>query len=535
MTVVCLLGGILLSMRLYGQSSPAWISASTFGGNGSDIGQAVKVDQDGNRYVTGAFSATAYFPLHAASGPQRDARGSQTAGKALTSGGGTDVFLAKYDPSGKLRWLIQAGGAGDDEGFDIAFDAKRNVYVTGVFTDSATFGGTNGTGDTAVGIGQTIFLAKYKPSGELAWVQTGTTAYDSSNNGYGVAVHPFTGSVYVTGVSQGDTTFSSSDGTTRTVSGPGTWHMVLAKFDTDGNFRWGQSNQAEVNSVAHKVAVDAHNNAYAVGWMEGQTTFHSHDGHDVTVEGFSGPIQSYPDYPDDAYVVKYDDKGNVQWVNHIGGYKAIGTDIATSRDGHVSITGFIGNIANSQPEQAETIVTSGPGGSDINLGGGVFTDPYNKDVFVATYDETGVLLDAQRFGGAPDEGGSGIAYDRDGSLIVAGIFQGTIKFEGRTLTGKDPSSLFVAKFARDQRERSSEAQTDSGEWSGSATYGLSWATAADGPGIGGFENDPRIGLTAGGEVLVTGAYQPTAQFDRFELNSAGLGDGFLALLRAEPR
>jgi hypothetical protein len=35
--------------------------------------------------------------------------------------------------------------------------------------------------------------------------------------------------------------------------------------------------------------------------------------------------------------------------------------------------------------------------------------------------------------------------------------------------------------------------------------------------------------------LVTGAYQPTAQFDRFELNSAGLGDGFLALLRAEPR
>jgi hypothetical protein len=33
-------------------------------------------------------------------------------------------------------------------------------------------------------------------------------------------------------------------------------------------------------------------------------------------------------------------------------------------------------------------------------------------------------------------------------------------------------------------------------------------------------------------VLVTGAYQPAAQFDGFILNSAGLEDGFLALLRA---
>ncbi len=76
--------------------------------------------------------------------------------------------------------------------------------------------------------------------------------------------------------------------------------------------------------------------------MEGPTVFNSIDGNDLSVPGFSVPVQSYPDYPNDAFVVKYDENGNAQWVNHIGGYKAIATDIATSRYGRVSITGFIG-------------------------------------------------------------------------------------------------------------------------------------------------------------------------------------------------
>jgi len=293
--------------------------------------------------------------------------------------------------------------------------------------------------------------------------------------------------------------------------------MVLVKFDTAGNFQWGQSNAAAVNSVAHKVAVDTDNNVYATGWMEGETIFYSNDGLDSTVDAFSGPIQSYPDYPDDAFIVSYDANGNVRWANHIGGYKGIATDIATSRDGKVSITGFIGNIANSLPAQAETIATSQPGGKNVNLGGGTFTDPYNSDVFVATYSQAGVLLDARRFGGALDEGGSGIAYDRSGNLIVAGIFQDEITFEGRTLTGKDTFNLFVAKFSREPEQHGSAVK---------------WVEEADGPGVGGFENDPRIGLTARGDVLVTGSYEPAAQFGAFTLNSDGIEDGFLALLSA---
>ena len=41
--------------------------------------------------------------------------------------------------------------------------------------------------------------------------------------------------------------------------------MVLAKYDSRGNFQWGQTNAASINSVPHKVAVDAHDNAYEPG------------------------------------------------------------------------------------------------------------------------------------------------------------------------------------------------------------------------------------------------------------------------------
>ena len=48
-------------------------------------------------------------------------------------------------------WLVDAGGTGDDEGFDIAFDSAENAYVVGVFTDTATFHGATGPAITVSG------------------------------------------------------------------------------------------------------------------------------------------------------------------------------------------------------------------------------------------------------------------------------------------------------------------------------------------------------------------------------------------------
>ncbi|MGC1905147.1 MAG: SBBP repeat-containing protein [Candidatus Acidiferrum sp.] len=500
----------LTSGQVLAQSAPAWTQAVSFGGSGSDSGSAVKVDAHGNRYVTGGFSSKAKF-----------------GDRVLDSAGGTDIFLAKFGRSGELLWLLQAGGPGDDIGNDIAFDLGQNIYVAGSFTDSATFPSVHGSAKTVTGVGQTIFLAKYHPTGELAWVQTGTISLSSNNEAFGVAVEPVTGTVFITGRTLSDTTFSSSDGTEHTVPGPFAWHMYLVKYDINGNFQWGQSNEASLNCIPHKVAVDAHNNAYVTGWLEGTTTFHSNDGHDLTITGLSQPVQTFPDFPDDAFIVKYDAEGNAKWGNLIGGYKGIGTDIAVSRYGKISITGFIGNLGGGTPSQVETIATSQPGGTNINLGGGQLTNPYNKDAFLATYDSAGVLLDARRIGGMQDDGGSGIAYDHKDNLYVAGVFQGTINVEGQTLTGEKPFNLFVLKF----RGRSPEEQRKPA--ASAAAGGLAWVKKADGPGQDQFELNPRMDVTASGTVLVTGVYRDIAIFDAITLHSAGEEDIFLAELSAE--
>jgi len=256
--------------------------------------------------------------------------------------------------------------------------------------------------------------------------------------------------------------------------------------------------------------------------MEATTTFHSNDGHDQTVEGFSEPVQSGPDYPGDGFLVKYDENGNLKWVNHVGGYKAIPVDIASSRDGKISITGFIGNISGST-QQAQTIVTSQPGGRNISLGGGTLTRPFNKDAFFATYDENGVLLEARRFGGALDEGGTGIAYDRHGNLALAGLFKGTLQIGGQTFIGKTALNLFIAAFAQAQQVCTPTPNSSR----------LAWVHTAGGIYVPSYETGPRIGLTAYGDAVVTGEYQSTAQFgNSITLHTAGSTDGFMALLAA---
>jgi len=157
-------------------------------------------------------------------------------------------------------------------------------------------------------------------------------------------------------------------------------------------------------------------------------------------------VQTYPDYPSDAFIVSYDTNGNLRWANHIGGYKADGTDIAVSPGGNIVMASYIGNI-NGSTSQLTTIATSKPGGKSINLGSGILTSPYNTDLCLTLYDSKGVLKDAQRIGGSGQDGGGSIAFDRNSSLYVAAPYQGDFNVGAFTLNGKGPNNIMVLKFA----------------------------------------------------------------------------------------
>lgn len=97
-----------------------WVRAGQ--GPAVDYGLGVATDGQGNAFLTGEF--TADFKL---------------GGATLTSRGATDVYVAKFDANGSLRWLTQAGGEKGDNAYTLARDASGALFISGSFGGTAAF------------------------------------------------------------------------------------------------------------------------------------------------------------------------------------------------------------------------------------------------------------------------------------------------------------------------------------------------------------------------------------------------------------
>jgi hypothetical protein len=99
--------------------------ATSIGTSCDEYGYSVAADGLGNAYITGMFVC------------QPMTFGSYT----LTSLGGNDIFLAKYDGSGNVMWAKNAGGISEEAGFSVAVNASEEPFVTGWFlTPEINFG-----------------------------------------------------------------------------------------------------------------------------------------------------------------------------------------------------------------------------------------------------------------------------------------------------------------------------------------------------------------------------------------------------------
>lgn len=107
------------------------------GSSGSDIGQAVAVDAQGNVYIAGG--TTGWL-------------GTNVTGNL----GGFDAFVAKYDPSGSKLWVRQFGTSTQDAFTALAIDGSGNVYATGSW---------NGADYTGTSPDEDIIIMALRPDG----------------------------------------------------------------------------------------------------------------------------------------------------------------------------------------------------------------------------------------------------------------------------------------------------------------------------------------------------------------------------------
>lgn len=202
----------------------------------------MSTDANGNSYITGTYSnSQIIFDNDTILNP------SQT----------NNVFVAKYDSSGNVKWAKSAersmaiyGVAG---GSSITTDAGGNVLMSGYFNcDSISFGNhTFVSIDSAGG----VFLVKYDPSGNLIWVKTGNE-YALTN-----VTTDAIGDVYLTGSFGGSDIVFDSD----TLLNEGASNFFILKYDASGNLIWAKRAGGQGYDQTYGISADAYGNVYVTG------------------------------------------------------------------------------------------------------------------------------------------------------------------------------------------------------------------------------------------------------------------------------
>jgi len=212
-------------------STCSWVVSG--GGSNQDHLYAMGVDGSGNVVVAGDF------------------QGNMTLGTTkLTSKGSSDVWVAKLDPTGKWLWAVSGGGTNGDSVGGMAVDKAGNIYLTGYFFGSASFGGKSYTSkDTD------FFVAKIDPTGKFAWFVA--PAGTEHQKGRAVALDS-AGNIHVALSLRGSVTLGS---TTLSAKSAQVYDVVVAQMTPAGSFNWAAHASGYSFNYSHKsplgLAVDS--------------------------------------------------------------------------------------------------------------------------------------------------------------------------------------------------------------------------------------------------------------------------------------
>jgi hypothetical protein len=204
---------------------------------------AMALDTVSNIYITGQMSSTVDFDP----GPGTS---------NLTSAGGYDAFVAKYDSAGNYQWAGQISGGGNQVGYGIATDTFGGVVVTGYYESTADLDPSSGVYNMVTG-DRDMFVLRLHSDGSFAWANS---AHPSGNDGSTAVATDGYGNIYTTGEF-----FSSADFD----PGPGQYLLsgvaYVQKLDSAGNFVW-----ARVFGGQYPVAItlDHTNDIYIVGSLQ---------------------------------------------------------------------------------------------------------------------------------------------------------------------------------------------------------------------------------------------------------------------------
>jgi uncharacterized protein (TIGR03437 family) len=184
---------LLAAIPAYSQSLPAFRWGLEVDGSASDLFAGIGTDAQGNIYLAGTTTSSA-FQVQSAIQP--------------ILRGYSNAFVSKLDASGNIIYSTYFGGSGTDNATAMTVDPAGNVYVTGT-TSSADFPTTKGVyaaslppafQGVTVNVPRTnsAFLFRLNPDGSLAY----STYFAAAQLPNAIAIDS-SGSVYLSGATFG--------------------------------------------------------------------------------------------------------------------------------------------------------------------------------------------------------------------------------------------------------------------------------------------------------------------------------------------
>lgn len=424
-----------------------WEWVNQGGSQNYDGARDIVMDVSGNIYVTGRFQGSALFD------------------KTKLEGAGDDeIFLIKYDPSGKLVWAKRAGGKKEDASYGLSMDGDGNIYMAGFFNDTAYFDKiqiiSKGKED--------IFIAKFNQNGDVIWCkQAGGEFKDDLKD----IVTDNNGNCYITGYFSGSIKFDTIG-----ISGPDyTEDIYIAKYDKNGNAIWAKKAGGPANDRGMGIILDKAENLYLTGYF-------------TKAAYFDSLILNTTDQAD-IFLAKYDGNGNALWVKQAGG---IGWDeaacIDVDEEGNVLIAGFFVKDAMFD-----------------SSGNNVLTSFGERDIFIAKYDSKGNFLWVKQAGGEKIDECRSIDITQQGDFYVTGFFGEAAKFDTSTIVSNGDYDIFLAGYNADGT--------------------LSFAKQAGGTG---YDEGRRVLFDGKQNIFLTGGFNGKAKFGSTETKEAQDFDVFIA-------
>jgi hypothetical protein len=369
-------------------------------------------------------------------------------------------------------------------GNTLEVDAAGNIYVAGIFSDTANFYNGSPTMVNLISNGlEDISILKLNSNGVLVWAKSiGGTGQDYVAD---ITVD-LSGNIFFIGSYNFTVDFDPGPGVYGITSAGG-WDAFTVELDNNGNFAWAAGMGSANFDTGWGITLDTKGNLYMTGSFVGSIDFNP--GHGVNTITSSGS--------DDIFLVKLTPGKQLLWAKKQGGsgWECAG-NIAVDTSGNIYNTGRFMGTADLDP---------GPGVYNVTAVG-------TEDFFVSQLDASGNFVWAGQIGSSGLDCGS-VQLDPSGNIFLSGQFAGAADLD------PGPGTYNV--------NSGSETGVFMTELSPSGNFICAGAIK----GTGDVEGVMKL---SGGDLIIGGGFENTADFNpgsgMDSLSSAGQLDIFLGKL-----